>query len=101
MAFVTIIFLCLALFLLIFSAGRIHAQKVLHTAAMVDLAAGPLTTLTLATEPPEDVEGTFLSPPLLFLFRHFPCLPSQACLLQVRKPTSSPWNPRLSGLTLA
>ena len=42
MAFVTIIFLCLALFLLVFSAGRMHAQKILRANPLAPLGASPL-----------------------------------------------------------
>lgn len=42
MAFVTIVFLCLALFLLIFSAGRMHAQKIMRATPLTPLAVEPL-----------------------------------------------------------
>lgn len=47
MAFVTIIFLCLALFLLVFSAGRMHAHKILRAMPLAPLAANPASALPM------------------------------------------------------
>ena len=47
MAFITIVFLCLALFLLIFTGGRLHAQRIMRnrgTLVELAVATAPLTT---------------------------------------------------------
>lgn len=59
MAFVTIIFLCLALFLLVFSAGRIHAQKILRATPLAPLASDPALALPMGLGIPGSISGLF------------------------------------------
>lgn len=49
MAFVTIIFVCLALFLLMFSAGRLHAQRILRATPLLQLTNASTSALPVST----------------------------------------------------